>query len=138
METQNAKVETIKGATKANKKAAPASEKPEKPRRQAARKSPLPIIAGLSSGEMRKLRLSGSTMSLIKGRTSATEAAPSDAIFVASVMAMGRKKHQLPAVPKIEEVDVQLPPAVWEFLDAQAQSSKSDLDTLIHTYLGLL
>jgi len=135
METQSAKVETIKGATKANKKAAPASEKP---RRQTARKSPLPIIPGLSSGETRKLRLSGSTMSLIKGRTSATEAAPSDAIFVASVMAMGRKKHQLPAVPKIEEVEVQLPPAVWEFLDAQAQSSKSDIDTLIHTYLGLL
>ncbi len=107
-------------------------------RSDSARKPPMPVFRGLASGEERKIKLSGATMSLIESKTSSHQAAPSDAIFVATVAAMGRKKHQRPAVSQSLEVDVQLPPAVWEFLDAQATDTGADHDVLIRSYLGLI
>ncbi len=106
--------------------------------KDSGRKTLLPVLKGLTSGEERKLRLSAATVHLIESKTSTHDAAPSDAIFVATVAAMGRKKTRLPVLQKPSEIDVQLPPALWEFLDKQANESGADHDTLIQSYLGLI
>ena len=101
------------------------------------RKQALPILPGIASGESRKARLSGATLDLIKSKTAASGASPSDAVFMGAMLAMSRKKHQLPKVQKGEELDLQLPPKVWEFLDSQVEATKSDLDTVLKAYLEL-